>query len=251
MNRKLKKLLKDLSCCQKCTSLKRNNGKDCSLINFYKDKKMCSKIPSIWTDWERRIDSNIMIIGQDWGPYRDMEKLYLEYKKKETEENWKSLIESEKSLTKKMLTKYLKDSAFKENFFLEEDFLDDIYITNAIMCARKGFEYRADNIDLKTSTRNCTDHLKAQVELVKPKVIVTLGYYPLYSLSISYSFDILNTLSETIEKSPEIKTEDFVIIPLYHPTAQITKEKQLEQYRRIWRYMKGENYEFRRKNSKD
>lgn len=246
MNRKLKKLLKDLSCCQKCTFLKGNNGKDCSLINFYQDKKMCTKIPSIWTDWERRMDANIMIIGQDWGPYRDMEKLYLEYKKQESEENWKKLIESEKSLTKKMLTKYLKDSAFHENFWLEEDFLDNIYITNAIMCARKGTEYRSELINLKTSTRNCSDYLKRQIELVKPKVIITLGYYPLYSLSLSYSFSIEKTLSAIIENQKEIELEDFIIIPLYHPTAQITKEKQLDQYRRIWKYMKGKKYELKK-----
>lgn len=246
MNKELKKLLDGLSCCQKCTSLERNNGKDCSLINFYKDKKMCFKIPSIWTDWERRMDANIMIIGQDWGPYLDMEKLYLEYKKNSTEENWKSLIESENSLTKKMLTRYLKDSAFKENFFLEEDFLDNIYITNAIMCARKGSQYRGDNIDLKTSTRNCSVHLKKQIELVKPKIVITLGYYPLYSLSISYSFPIEKNLSETIQKYPEINVGDFIIIPLYHPTAQITKEKQLEQYQKIWWHMKEGSYELKK-----
>ncbi len=246
MQKKLEELFYQLSFCQKCTSLKKKNGKDCSLINFYEDMDMREKIPSIWTDWKRRKNSNVVIIGQDWGPYCDMENLYLEYKKKETEINWKALIESEKSLTKKMLTKYLKDSAFQESFFLEEDFLDDIYITNAILCARRGSEYRGDNIDLKKSTRNCSNYLKAQIELVKPKVIITLGYYPLWSLSLSYSFSIRSTLSETIEEYPEIKVEDFIIIPLYHPTAQIIKEKQLEQYRRIWRYMKGKNYELKK-----
>lgn len=246
MQKKLENFFHQLSLCQKCISLKKKNGKDCSLINFYEDIDKREKIPSMWTDWRNRINSNIVIIGQDWGPYCDMENLYLEYKKEEIKTNWKTLMESEKSLTKKVLTNYLRDSAFQENFFLEEDFLDDIYITNAIMCARKGFGYRGDNIDLKKSTRNCSVYLKEQIELVKPKVIVTLGYYPLYSLSLSYSFSIHSTLSETIEKYPEIKLEDFIIIPLYHPTAQITKEKQLEQYRRIWRYMKGKNYELKK-----
>ena len=29
----------------------------------------------------------------------------------------------------------------------------------------------------------------------------------------------------------------YVIIPLYHPVAQIKKEEQLTQYKRIWKYI--------------
>lgn len=246
MNYELENLFEELSICQKCTSLQRKNGRDCSLINFYKKKELAKKIPSIWTDWASRLDSNIMIIGQDWGPYQDMEKLYQSYKKEETMKNWKCLIESEKSTTKKMLAKYLKTSAIEENFPLKDNFLEDIYITNAILCARRGNEYRGDNIDLKTSTKNCSLYLKRQIEIVKPKVIVTLGYYPLYSLSLAYSFLVEKTLTSTLEKTKEILLENFIIIPLYHPTAQISKEKQISQYRRIWNYMKGNDYELKK-----
>lgn len=105
------------------------------------------------------------------------------------------------------------------------------------MCARTGTKYRGDNIDLKKSTDNCSVYLKKQVEIVKPKVILTLGYYPLYSLSKSYNFIINNTLKETIANYPEIKINDFTIIPLYHPVAQIKKTEQLKQYKRIWKYV--------------
>lgn len=246
MKKNLHNLFKQLSNCQKCISLKNKNGKDCSLINFYKNADMCLKIPSIWTDWERRVNSNIMIIGQDWGPYKDMLRLRKEYEKDESLENWKQLQESETSSTKKMLTKYLKLSAELEDYSLEENFLDDIYITNAIMCARKGNQYRGDNISLKVSTRNCSQYLKEQIEIVKPKVIVSLGYYPLYSLSLVYDFSIDKTLSSTLKKKKEIYLDDFIIVPIYHPTAQIPKEIQLEQYRRIWNYMKGNAYELKK-----
>ncbi len=57
----------------------------------------------------------IMIIGQDWGPYKDMKKLYNLLN--EDKSNWKELIESEKSSTKKMLEKYIKESSNKKIFF--------------------------------------------------------------------------------------------------------------------------------------
>lgn len=172
-----------------------------------------------------------MIIGQDWGPYLDMKTLHQLYMQNPTKSNWKNLIEQEKSNTKKQLDYYIKESS--NNSYS----LADIFITNAIMCARTGTKYRGDNIDLKKSTDNCSEYLKKQFEVVKPKVILTLGYYPLYSLSKSYNFIINKTLKETIANYPEIKINDFTIIPLYHPVAQIKKTEQLKQYKRIWKYV--------------
>lgn len=225
------KLLEELSKCEKCTNLKNKNGKDCALINLYKNKEFCKNIPSIWTDWFNRLNSKIMIIGQDWGPYADMEKLNDLYIESPSKDNWKYLIEQEKSSTKKQLERYIKESSNNKYS------LDDIFITNAIMCARKGENYRGDNINLKKSTDNCKEYLLSQIEIVKPRVILTLGYYPLLSLSKNYNFKIEKNLKDTINKEPEIEINDFIIIPLYHPVAQIKKSEQLEQYKRIWKYL--------------
>lgn len=221
-----------MSKCKKCKSIYSKNNIDCSLINIYKNLELAKNIPSIWTDWYNRIDSKIMIIGQDWGPFEDMKKLNEKYLEQPTKENWKKLIEEEKSLTKKQLTKYLVESSKGKI-----NSIDDIYITNAIMCGRKGNNYRGNNINLKCSTLNCKEFLHRQIEIVKPKVILTLGYYPLYSVANIYKFKIEKNLSKTIEKYPIIEINDFIIIPLYHPVAQIKKEKQLEQYNRIWQFI--------------
>lgn len=223
---KFQELIQDLGNCSKCINLK---CKSKSLINFYKNYDFCTNIPSIWTDWFNRLESNIMIIGQDWGPYSDMKKFYELLN--EDKSNWKELIDSEKSSTKKMLEKYISESSN------DKYSLDSIYITNAIMCARQGKLYRGNNIALKESTLNCSEYLLRQIEIVKPKVILTLGYYPLLSLSKIFEFHIELTLKETITKQPEILTKDFTIIPLYHPVAQIKKDEQLKQYKRIWKYI--------------
>lgn len=225
-------LIEGMSKCEKCTSLKTQKGRDCSLINIYKDKKFSKKIPSVWTDWYNRLDSNILIIGQDWGPYSDMKRLNNEYLRDETIENWKRLIDSEKSITKKQLTKYLIESS---NGKIST--IDNIYITNAVMCARKGNDYRGNNINLKYSTLSCSKFLRKQIDIVKPKVILTLGYYPLLSLSNIYNFEIEDNLQKCIKNSPVITIKDFVIIPLYHPVAQVKKELQMEQYYRIWNFL--------------
>lgn len=222
-------LLEEMGTCQKCINLRNKSGRDCSLVNIYNNLTFSKNIPSIWTDWFNRLNSEIMIIGQDWGPYQEMKTLHdkLNYDKS----NWKDLIESEKSNTKKLLAYYIEQSS--QGMYT----LDDLFVTNAILCARKGNSYRGDNIDLKKSTLNCSKYLLRQIEIVKPKVIVTLGYYPLLSLASIFGFPISKTLKETIQCYPEIKVYDFVIIPVYHPVAQIKKEEQLKQYQKIWKYV--------------
>lgn len=230
-NKAFDDLISSLSKCTKCLDMHRNDT-DCSLINIYEDETFCKHIPSIWTDWYNRLDANILVIGQDWGPYQDMCSLNKKYIN--NEDTWDNLMESEKSLTKKMLYNYLK---FSNPQITKED-IKHIYITNAIMCARQGSNYRGNNIKLKECTLNCSLFLKRQIEIVKPKVILTLGYYPLLSLSYIYNFSIPNTLSEVIKSMSVIKLDDIVIIPLYHPTAQIKKEVQLSQYKKIWSYLR-------------
>lgn len=230
-NKQFDELINAMANCQKCLFLQKRNGQDCSLVNIYQNQKFCKNIPSIWTDWYNRLDTKIMIIGQDWGPYNDMDKFHELYMEEPTKENWNQIMEKEKSLTKKMLTSFLKESASYYGITID---MHNVYITNAIMCARKGDTYRGDNIKLKESSLNCSNFLKRQIEIVKPKIILTLGYYPLLSLSKIFEFPIETSLTKTIEKYSVIKTSDYVIIPLYHPTAQVKKEVQLEQYKKIW-----------------
>ena len=231
---KIENLFCKISQCDKCKYIRNKNGIDCSLINIFKNEKLYKNIPSIWTDWYRRLDSKIMIIGQDWGPYIEMKKIHEKYMKNPNTENWNNIIEEEKSITKKMLTKYLIKSSDKAGIKINEKFLNNIYITNGILCARKGESYRGDNINLKKSSLNCKDYLKEQIDIIKPKIILTLGYYPLFELSNIYNFSIGKTLKENIDK--EIRVDNFVILPLYHPAAQVSEEKQLNCYFKIWKY---------------
>lgn len=219
-------LINTLGRCDKCTNFPCSKK---SLINIYNDYDFSVNIPSIWTDWFNRLDSKIMVIGQDWGPYIDMKRLHDSLNLDKS--NWRELIDSEKSSTKKLLNEYIKISSNGKYS------LNDIFITNAIMCARSGENYRGDNIDLKKSTLNCSCYLLRQIEIIKPKVILTLGYYPLLSLSNLFNFKIEKTLRETINVTPEVVLDDFIIIPLYHPVAQIRKPIQLSQYERIWKYI--------------
>ena len=105
------------------------------------------------------------------------------------------------------------------------------------MCARKGNNYRGNNIKLKEKKKNCLEYIKTQIDIVNPKLILTLGYYPLYSLSQIFKFNIEKQLTDTIKKQSYFKVDNIVIIPLYHPTAQVKREIQLQQYKKIWNFI--------------
>lgn len=225
-------LISSLSNCSNCQNLKSSKN-DCSLINIFKNQEFAKNIPSIWTDWYNRLDAKVMIIGQDWGPYEDMKKLNLAYCQNKNNKNWQYLIEQETSLTKKQLTKFIEISSkgkYKN--------LDKFYITNSILCARQGSYYRSNNINLKKSTHLCVNYLKEQINIIKPQVILTLGYYPLMALSEIFNFQLNKTLKECIKSMPIIRVEKYTIIPLYHPVAQVKKEEQLAQYEKIWENLK-------------
>ncbi len=153
----IKEFLKDLENCKKCINLQRKNNKDYSLIKIYGDDKFCKNIQSIWTDWFNRLDSKIMIIGQDGGLYSDMKSLNELYMLNPSKDNWKYLMEQEKSNTKKQLEYYIRESS--NNRYS----LDNIFITNAIMCERKGTNYRGYNINLKQSTNNCSQYIVQKI----------------------------------------------------------------------------------------
>lgn len=231
-------LAKSISKCKKCLQLKNKNDVDCSLINIYQDMTFAKNIPSIWTDWYHRLDAEIMIIGQDWGPYIEMQKLNQLYQQEKNEKNWYKLMDQEKSLTKKNLEKFLISSAKSNGINLTKKDISNIYITNAIMCARSGNNYRGTNIKLKESTINCMEFLKTQIDIVSPKIIVTLGLYPILALSKIYDFKIEETLTKTIEKNNYYKVQNKIIIPIYHPAAQISTSSQLKQYEKIWQLYK-------------
>ena len=56
-------------------------------------------------------------------------------------------------------------------------------------------------------------------------------------IPILYTIRNRALLEELIAYTPEINVDSYVIIPLYHPVAQVRKDEQLMQYKRIWKYI--------------
>lgn len=238
----------DCTKCERFSGKKENDGYD-GLINIFRNKQFALNVPSIWTDWINRADSKLMIVGQDWGPYIDMEKLYNKYCKAIVEERdkrevWSEIVKEPESMTKKLMTEFIVQSAKEMGIFVDETILDSFFVTNAVLCARKGTNYRGNNnFKPKFCIENCAAKLKKEIEIIKPLVIITLGYWPFYSIAKSYGILVYKTLGENLVRySSDINNiidiskdnTPIYVLPVYHPTAQIKKTDQISYYCLMW-----------------
>lgn len=248
----LVELFKEMAVCAKCErfSREKNETDECNgLINIFQNEQFALNIPSIWTDWINRADSKLMIVGQDWGPYIDMEGLHNKYcnsvaKKLDRREAWSEIVNEPESMTKKLMTEFIIQSAREMGVVVDETILDSFFVTNAVLCARKGSNYRGNNnFKPKFCTENCAAYLKKEIEIIKPLVIITLGYWPFYSIAKSYDIPVYKTLGENlIRYSSNINNivnisksnTPIYVLPVYHPTAQIKKTDQISYYCLMW-----------------
>ena len=96
----------------------------------------------------------------------------------------------------------------------------DIFITNAVLCnpLENGNNRRPTTKEID----NCSAYLKSTLELVNPKVVVTLG---------GVGLDALNRILDTRYKLAEVigkpqRTEHFTLLALYHPSPRVTNWKR-------------------------
>ena len=103
----------------------------------------------------------------------------------------------------------------KLNLYLEEASLtrDDVYITNVVRCrptANSGKRNRTPGEEIPI----CGSWLKSELEIIKPKTVVTLGNTALKWLCG-------NEYSIGDWHAQRFQMNGFVVFPMYHPAAAI------------------------------
>jgi uracil-DNA glycosylase family 4 len=251
-----KRFLEEVKKCNRCMPIYVKRGgkiKDCGLVNFLADDDIGYTVPTIWTDWLNRLEAEIFIVGQDWGPIEAIKKFSDKFKKYSdsfsSSSVWRNLVREPDGMTTRYLTEHLRKSARFHSIELPKYFLDDIFVTNAVLCARQGHKFRGnENYAPRDSTSNCAPYLKHQIEIIHPKIVITLGGWPLWALSQLYGFDIDRSLTRQLEKLRkekgyiQIHSEGFSfhIVPVYHPAAVVSKSTQVESYKTVWKILKEE-----------
>lgn len=115
----------------------------------------------------------------------------------------------------------------------------EIFITSAALCnprAPSGANRRPTTQEL----RNCSDFLRRTIELVNPRLIVTLGGVALEALKRLHEHPF--TLRDDGAKVR--KWNDRTLIPLYHPSPQVLitsrdEQQQMRDYKVVGRAVLG------------
>jgi uracil-DNA glycosylase family 4 len=111
----------------------------------------------------------------------------------------------------------------------------DIFITSAALCNPRSAS-GANRRPAVSEIRNCSDFLKRSIELVNPRVVVTLGTVALDALKLVHyhDFNLKNDAARIRDWNSRL------LVPLYHPSPQvmITSRKdtaQLQDYQVVAR----------------
>jgi len=88
---------------------------------------------------------------------------------------------------------------------------EQVYIANVIKCRPQG-----NRDPLPTEIRNCRKWLERQIELIRPKMIVTLGRY---SMAMFFPGKSISKIHGTAQK-----WDDVIYYAMYHPAAALHQQ---------------------------
>ncbi|MDQ6985585.1 MAG: hypothetical protein Q9M91_02140 [Candidatus Dojkabacteria bacterium] len=210
------------------------NGNDKSLVNQY---KLHDNIPNKWFDWVNRVDAQVMIIGQDWGPYSVLKKMIEDPTYTNDEERYWGTFSSR---TEKFIMKAIQSTYEEEVGEFNRDVFDKFIFTMAVLFTRKGNHFRGvDNFHEKRSFEISYPYVSRQIDIVKPKVIMPLGRMGVeildkkFELGLFIDKTLTQIVEENLDKEP-IRVGDYSIIPNFHPASHTDPKKQIRQWRKIW-----------------
>lgn len=110
---------------------------------------------------------------------------------------------------------------------------EEIFITNSVLCSPRK-PNGANRRPLKKEMNNCSGYLRRTIDVVAPKVVVTLGSVALEALKAVEDHGL--TLKADVGKV--VKWNGRQLLPLYHPSPQViashrNMEKQIRDYAKL------------------
>ncbi|MTI94300.1 MAG: hypothetical protein FH749_02275 [Firmicutes bacterium] len=100
-----------------------------------------------------------------------------------------------------------------------------IYLTNAVLCVPLQANGKSITAPNKTTLHNCGVNLRTQLEIIRPRAVVTLGGNALSAMASAFEFTYEDKLTNMVsrqrqQKSPLISHTGFEIIPEIHPSPR-------------------------------
>lgn len=163
-----------------------------------------------WSGWHGNLSAKLMIVGQDWGS----ERYFVE----------KRGIEDPNNSTNKVLAHLVRTTGLE---------MEAVFLTNAILCLKGGSMQAPVK---KEWFVNCGElFLKKTIEIVKPKILVTLGEHAYRSMEMLFGLRRI-PFREAVDFPEGIRLPAGIrFFPVYHCSARIRNtHRRLDQQERDW-----------------
>ena len=146
------------------------------------------------------------------------------------------------SRTEKFIVKAVEETYAEKFGRFDQKVWNDFFFSVAVMFTRKGKHFRGShNFDEKQSAEISYPYLSKQIDIIKPKIIITLGGLAFKSVAKKFNLDFgKKTISQIIKELGDdvIRVEndgqEVIIIPNFHPAAHVDPKIQMKIWRKIW-----------------
>ena len=172
-----------------------------------------------WSRWQGNLDAEVLVVGQDWGDVGFFER--------------HKGADSVSTPTDGMLVKLLGAVDVTISLERNDGANGSIFLTNAILCLKRGgmaARVRSDWFD------TCGPrYLKPLIEIVQPRIVVTLGAWAYQSVCHLWSLKQLPLRDAVDDPQGFHLSSQTVLFPRYHCGRRILNTvRKLEQQHADW-----------------
>ena len=169
-----------------------------------------------WTRWQSDLDAAVLVVGQDWGDVASFQR--------------QGGVDAD-SPTNQMLRELLAHAGVSISPPPGAGQKVGVFLTNAVLCLKQGGAQAPVRDEWFT---NCgRAFLRSQIELVHPKVVVTLGERAYRTVASAFAF-VPQVFRTAVESSALVRlVPETVLVPVYHCGQRIlnTHRKRDAQFR--------------------
>jgi uracil DNA glycosylase superfamily protein len=172
-----------------------------------------------WTQWQGDLNADLMVVWQDWSG----EKYFVKHKGREEDTN----------ATNKNLLWLLQSIGYRIPLPNAPKIEDGsrLYFTNAVLCSKPGSLVGSVPND---GVGNCARRfLCNQIELVRPKIVVTLGYEAYRAVCFSYGYLPARRMTEALGSRLNVGYSS-VLVPVFHCGHYGSSTRSLERQKKDW-----------------
>lgn len=174
-----------------------------------------------WSLWQANLDSDCVVVGQDWGDISYFEK-------------WEGRDQPFGNPTNENLQKLLKNVGVEIGKPRDRQ-NQVVFLTNLILCLKTGgLQGRVDD---QWFTNCSSTFFKPLVEIVRPRVIIALGNTVSESILALYDIPYSKgaTFSKLMSQSPYQLTNSMLLFPVYHCGAgSVNRNRSLPEQEQDW-----------------